>query len=232
MKTCYKCRRKQKITSFSKDRNRSDGYCGKCKRCKKEYDTANHQYNKTSKAKSNKNYRSKNATRIKEKRTRYLIENKNTLNKKNRDYYQANKEQIIPKKVEYQRKKLKTDPIYKLKRNVSRVIAHQLIKAKSTKNNNSVFTHLPFSVIQLKSHLENLFDFWMTWENRGRYNRATWNDNDPSSWTWQLDHIVPHSTFKYKDMNSEEFRKCWALSNLRPYSAKQNIMDGNRKQYR
>lgn len=29
-------------------------------------------------------------------------------------------------------------------------------------------------------------------------------------------------------MEDEEFKKCWALSNLRPYSAKQNIIDGAR----
>jgi hypothetical protein len=30
-------------------------------------------------------------------------------------------------------------------------------------------------------------------------------------------------------MVDEEFKKCWALSNLRPLSAKQNILDGNRR---
>jgi hypothetical protein len=27
-------------------------------------------------------------------------------------------------------------------------------------------------------------------------------------------------------MDDENFKKCWALENLRPYSAKQNIIDG------
>jgi hypothetical protein len=30
-------------------------------------------------------------------------------------------------------------------------------------------------------------------------------------------------------MTGENFQKCWALSNLRPLSAKQNNKDGNRK---
>lgn len=29
-------------------------------------------------------------------------------------------------------------------------------------------------------------------------------------------------------MEDENFKKCWALSNLRPLSAKQNVLDGNR----
>jgi hypothetical protein len=27
-------------------------------------------------------------------------------------------------------------------------------------------------------------------------------------------------------MTDENFQKCWALKNLRPYSAKQNVIDG------
>jgi len=63
----------------------------------------------------------------------------------------------------------------------------------------------------------------------GKYNSKAWNNNDPTTWVWNIDHIVPHSIFKYISMDSIEFQKCWALSNLRPYSAKQNILDGNRR---
>jgi len=28
-------------------------------------------------------------------------------------------------------------------------------------------------------------------------------------------------------MENEAFKECWALTNLRPYSAKQNIIDGS-----
>jgi len=30
-------------------------------------------------------------------------------------------------------------------------------------------------------------------------------------------------------MEDENFKKCWALENLRPLSAKQNIIEGNRR---
>lgn len=46
---------------------------------------------------------------------------------------------------------------------------------------------------------------------------------------WQLDHIIPHSEFKYISVENEVFKKCWALENLRPYSAKQNLLDGVNK---
>ncbi len=43
---------------------------------------------------------------------------------------------------------------------------------------------------------------------------------------WNTGHIVPQSNLKYISMDSNEFRQCRALSNLRPYSAKQNFVDG------
>ena len=66
----------------------------------------------------------------------------------------------------------------------------------------------------------------MTWDNWSRYNPETWDDNDPSTWTWQVDHLKPHSTFNYDSMEHPDFKKCWALENLRPLSAKQNVLDG------
>lgn len=38
--------------------------------------------------------------------------------------------------------------------------------------------------------------------------------------------IIPHSEFKYISMECEEFKRCWALKNLRPLSAKLNLLDG------
>jgi hypothetical protein len=46
---------------------------------------------------------------------------------------------------------------------------------------------------------------------------------------WNLDHIIPQSDLPFVSMEEENFKKCWALINLRPYSAKQNLIDGNRR---
>jgi hypothetical protein len=66
----------------------------------------------------------------------------------------------------------------------------------------------------------------MTWENHGAYQSSKWDDNDISTWKWQIDHIIPQHKLPYSSMEDENFKKCWALENLRPYSAKQNLLDG------
>ena len=98
-----------------------------------------------------------------------------------------------------------------------------------SKGGSSFIKSIGYSIQELKEHLEKLFEPWMTWGNYGKFNSKTWDDNDPTTWTWQIDHIIPHSTFNYTSMNDRSFKDCWALSNLRPYSAKQNLIDGDRK---
>jgi hypothetical protein len=66
----------------------------------------------------------------------------------------------------------------------------------------------------------------MNWNNQGKYNPKTWDDTDPATWKWQLDHIGPRSDFAFDSMTHPNFKKCWGLSNLRPYGAKQNCLNG------
>jgi len=62
----------------------------------------------------------------------------------------------------------------------------------------------------------------------GKYRKSSWDDSDQLTWTWQLDHIIPQSNLPYVNLEDENFKKCWALDNLRPLSSKQNILLGTR----
>jgi hypothetical protein len=171
-------------------------------------------------------------------------ERKDKVNQFCREYYQSHKDEILESHKTYREnnkeavrkrdnaalaKRRKNNPILRLKKTVSRSI-NNLIKINgSSKNRQTISLYLQYSIEELKQHLQSQFELWMTWNNWGQYNHKTWDDNDQTTWTWQLDHIVPHSTFKYTSMDSQEFRDCWALSNLRPLSAKQNFLDGFRK---
>jgi hypothetical protein len=113
-----------------------------------------------------------------------------------------------------------------LRASVSRAIHAALFLQGSSKQGHSCFDYLPYTVEQMKVYLESLFEPWMNWDNYGTYKAKTWNNNDQSTWKWNIDHIIPQSMFPYVDMAENNFQLCWALSNLRPYSAKQNVIDG------
>jgi hypothetical protein len=127
------------------------------------------------------------------------------------------------------KKLVRSDPVRKLRHDISCLVRHALRANGSSKKGKSVFEHLPYDVNDLKIHLESQFESWMSWDNWAQYNAQTWDDNDQTTWTWQIDHIKPCSTFKYTSMEDDLFQKCWVLENLRPYSAKQNIVDGANK---
>lgn len=150
----------------------------------------------------------------------YYENNREKIIERNKKYYLKNKK-IINEKTRLRRK----DPFIKMRHSVSTLIRMYIqgIKIKSFKE------HLPYSVEELKLHIERQFEPWMSWNNWGKYNKSKWNDQDQSTWTWQLDHIIPHSDFIYSSMNDENFKRCWSLDNLRPYSAKLNMIDGSRK---
>lgn len=65
----------------------------------------------------------------------------------------------------------------------------------------------------LSAHLERQFSRGMGWHNMSE---------------WHVDHIIPKSMFKYDSPDSEEFKAAWALSNLRPLWASENLKKGNR----
>jgi len=185
----------------------------------------------------NKNYKKKNKEKLKNKRQK----NKKTLSNYNKQYYKDNKEKIYQQKKKYRKenkhkvnkyrrkynkRKYKNNLNFKLKTIVSKSIRRMLSKNDSSKGNNSSFDYLPFTVQELKNHLESQFETWMTWDNWGIYNPKTWDDNNPSTWTWQIDHIIPHSKFYYTNMRQDSFKECWSLKNLRPLSSKKNIIEG------
>ncbi len=68
-----------------------------------------------------------------------------------------------------------------------------------------------YEVADLMDHVERLFRDGMSWDNWGE---------------WHIDHIRPRASFGIRSLGDEAFRECWALSNLQPLWAKDNIRKG------
>jgi hypothetical protein len=88
------------------------------------------------------------------------------------------------------------------------------------KNGRSIPQFLPYTMEELRIHLESLWDPWMSWENYGPI--------DHSRRTWQIDHIISQSDLPYDDFSHPNFLICWSLSNLRPLDSKRNASEGRR----
>lgn len=155
-------------------------------------------------------------------RRKHYINHATAIIAKNSDYKKQNRPQIN----ERERGRRKNDIEYKLYSTVRSVVKMSIKRNKGHKGNLATLKYLTYSIEDLKHHLEKQFESWMTWQNWGVYNAKTWDDNDPATWTWHVDHITPQSDLPYTSMKDDNFTICWALENLRPLNAKQNISEG------
>lgn len=228
---CYLVGIEQDINNFYFDKNKLQ-YISQCKNCRSKYKKFWKDKNKDLISIKDKNYRENNKDKIKQ----WKLSNKDRIINLNKNLYDKNKKQILSvqknyrlenkdKILDYQKKYRKyrriVDPSFRLRNNISRNINRSI-----TKNGISCVKYLSYTMEELKIHLKSLFESWMTWDNQGKYNPKTWDDNDSSTWTWQIDHIIPQYRLPYVSMEDGNFKKCWALENLRPLSAKQNLLDG------
>lgn len=218
----------QDIANFYLDK-KTNKYRPECRSCHKTNSKIYRDNNKDKKKNSDALYYAKNKDSINEYKKNWHQENKESRKEKINIYRVENKDKILKQANFRKKERRKTDPVYKLRENVSSSIRIFLYTQNVSKKGISIANNLSYSFDELKLHIGSLFESWMNWENQGIYNINTWDDNDSSTWTWQLDHIIPQSKLPYTSMEDENFQKCWALENLRPYSAKQNIKDGNRR---
>lgn len=225
MKVCTVCKQELSSEAFSKRARASDGLRSSCKKCTNANYKENIVKNKAQKAE----FRSKNRERLCDIQKEYYKNNKVERNEYNKKYYLENKKEIIASNNLYYRNKRKTDGFFKLRTCITASVTRVLKSSGSSKNGESCLKYLGYTKQDLKTHIESQFEPWMNWDNQGVYYSDKWDDNDPSTWKWQLDHIIPHSELPYTSMEDDNFNKAWALSNLRPYSAKLNNQDGVRR---
>jgi hypothetical protein len=163
-----------------------------------------------------KQYDSDHRKERKEYFQQYELEHKEERRKNSKQYKLDHREELNERKR--QRKQL--DPIYKLRESVSCMINQALHRSNGSKSGESVMQYLPYTIEELKQHLENQFEPWMTWDNHGIISLT--------KRTWNIDHIYPQSLLPFSSMKKENFLKCWALSNLRPLGAMENVKKGNK----
>lgn len=174
-------------------------------------------------------YERDNKLRLAEHRREYYKKNKSKLaaqNKKRyaaniekvKEYRRKNKERIAKKSKEYNsrpevkearnkklRRKRKSDPMFRLNSNMGKYVSTVLRSEKRYRHWESL---VGYTLKDLKKHLEKKFVDGMTWDNYGE---------------WHVDHKIPLAVHNFVTPNDMDFQKAWALDNLQPLWANENI---------
>jgi uncharacterized protein (DUF2249 family) len=224
-KKCSKCGEIKSIDSFCKDKYSSDGVSYQCKECRKTHwakyyrekgDELRCKYIAYHNANSDKKkaYRDKTKDHHRKVVKAWAQKNESKIKKKNRDYADANRDTICAKARERYHSILKYDEKFQLKRRMAKGIRRTLVDGKKGR---SWEQFVDYDVKKLMSHLKKTMPDGYSWEDF---------QNNPSG--FHIDHIIPVDAFNFDTVDQIDFRKCWALKNLRLIPAKDNLAKGNR----
>ena len=234
MKICNKCNIEKPFDDFYKRKDSKDGYRGDCKKCRdsisKKYTEnniekikeiknkyyLNNKYDVIERAKKwqndnqeifkeiTKRYRDKDSTQKRQKN--YYLNNKEHFSLKNKEYKNKNKKELNEKI----RNKYKKDILYKIKV-LCRNITTKAIKRNGYKKKSKTEEILGCSFDDFKNYIERNFEYWMSWENYGKY-------NGEFNYGWDIDHIIPLSSA----LNKDDIHNLSHYKNLQPLCSKVN----------
>lgn len=238
LKLCTKCGEEKQISQFNADKRLKSGVRSSCRDCDKAHQKSFRENNKelirarnaawyaenTEYAKrKQKEYRDANPEWWAERNKKWASENPEKKSNSDRAWREANVERcrenarawiernydqwlkIIRKAND---KRLST-PKGRIESNTRRAVSRSIGNLKSSRT----FDILGYTVDELMAHLEHQFQPGMTWENYGE---------------WHIDHIIPLSAHNYETPDDIDFKRAWALSNLQPLWAEDNIKKGPR----
>ena len=110
--------------------------------------------------------------------------------------------------------KLRNSPKKKLVANVRSYLS-QVMSGRQTAKKSKTFEILGYTPLELAAHLEAHFSEGMSWKNHGE---------------WHIDHIQPLASFSWSCVDDEDFKKAWALENLQPLWAEDNLLKGAKEE--
>lgn len=171
----------------------------------------------------NKIYYEKNKEKLSSNRKEYYLKNKDVIDNKNKQwkkdhpdyetiYRIEHHEEILERMRLWMKNKTKTDMKYNINNKIRNEIRRSLRGSKAGR------------------HWEDLVGY--TLEDLIKRLKSTM----PDGYTWQdvldskklhIDHKIPISAFNYDKPEHLDFKRCWALSNLRLLPARENIIKSN-----
>ena len=242
-KICTKCKKEKSIIEFYKYKRNRDGlncWCKNCanesvllwkknnpekaRECRKKSNNKYYRNNSEEAREYHKNWQKNNLEKLKNYNEKYRKDNHERISEQIREWAENNPErkkaidkryyENSPEKVKLKNKRARikfySNPKNRLSRSITGAIWFSL---KGNKNGRHWEDLVGYNLKKLRIHLESLFKDNMTWNNYGK---------------WHLDHKIPISLWKFNSHNDREFKQCWALCNLQPLWASENLSKRNK----
>jgi hypothetical protein len=201
-KVCSKCRLNKPLTDYNKQAGTRLGVRSRCISCTKEDHRESLDRHKERTAK----YRAENAEKNRARYAKYAANNPEVGRRRTARWRDKNREKVREINRRHDAKSRAT-PRGRLDNAMSSNVHRWL--AKGSKAGRSWEQLVGYTATELMDHLERQFLPGMTWENYGP--------------VWHVDHHIPLSAHNYESPDHADFQKAWALTNLRPLWAFDNM---------
>lgn len=225
MKICSKCKKEKLISEFHKNKSKKDGFSIWCKDCNLT-DSVNRQKKYIKEYEQN----IQDSYKYLESKFCSICKTEKSIKEFGKDSHQKTglknhcldcdrrqQQNIYNNDIEKNREKARKRMEKRLKKpknklyNVTRVRIYKFLKENKGGRNWPEF--LPYTFKQYCKNLEKQFKEGMSWNNYGQ---------------WHVDHKIPISVFNFSKPTDIDFKLCWALSNLQPMWAKDNLIKHNK----
>lgn len=234
MKQCTKCGEVKPLTEFHKNSQLRDGHVNLCKPCACAKAKAWVAENTERHAANCKRYQTENKALCLANAQKWAEENRERSRQLKREWKQRNPDAVR----RHARDRYHRDPVKMAERKkayltVNRHVARAYLKKRRASNPLQRVTDamgnrmrdairgrkcgeawrriVGYTVDELKSHLQSQFTVGMTWDNYGE---------------WHIDHARPVASFDFSSDPLAVARICWALGNLQPLWALDNMKKG------
>lgn len=224
LKTCIKCKIEKSILDFHIDKRSKDNHSLYCKSCNCERAKIWRDLNPKRNAIAKKRCKEAKPLKYKETRKKWLQRNKEKVAEKIRLYREKNREKlVVVRQLWLQNNKDKVRPVSrraiikyrsnpkgKLRCLIGTAIWRSLKDGKVERSWESL---VDYDVESLKQHIEKQFTDEMSWK---RFMQGDIH----------IDHVIPVAAFNFETSNDMDFQRCFALKNLQPLWAKDNLKKG------
>jgi len=229
MKRCTKCGQYKPATSeyFHSYKRSPDGRRSVCKVCR----ALDHAEHREDRARKKKQHYLENREKLLCDIKRYYKNNSDEQKRLARERYHQNREHNLVRMRNYRLKNV--DELNARRRpraavqwknrygkDLNFTLKHRLkslvrVSLKNGRKGKRLYDLLGYTSDELRTHLENQFVDNMCWESfmNGEIH---------------IDHKIPVSSFNITSVDSPDFKKCWALSNLQPLWAFDNLSKGTK----
>jgi len=211
-KVCRKCGETKPATTefFHSHSSAGGGLNPRCKECRKEESLAYYQANTEILREKAKKWQQDNPDKANAKKLAWAKKNSESEIARKREYKERNRVAIRARENAQTKQRELTDPAFRLRRLMSR---RMWVSLKKEKDGWSWESLVGYTRKDLLEHLEKQFTKGMSWD---RF----------AAGEIHIDHIVPVISFGCTSPIGPEFQACWALANLRPMWAKENMSKG------